>query len=45
MRVSRVMSGPDQNERQQDRGDAVVEQALGLDEQAQPAGDARFPEQ
>ena len=45
MRVSRVMGRPDQNEREQHRGDAVVEQALGFDEQAQAAGHAQFPEE
>ena len=41
--VSRAMRRPDENEREQDRGDAVVEQALGFDEQAQAPGHARIP--
>ena len=39
----RVMGRPDENEREQDCGDAVIEQALGFDEQAQPAGHAPIP--
>ena len=39
------MGRPDEDEGEQDRGDAVVEQALGLDEEAQAPGYARFPEE
>jgi hypothetical protein len=45
LRVSRVVGRPDEDEREQDRGGAVVEQALGFDEEAQPAGHARFPQE
>ena len=45
LRVSRVMGRPDQNKREQHRGGAVVEQALGFDEKAQAAGHARFPQE
>ena len=38
----RVMGRPDENEGEEDRGGAVVEQALGLDEEAEAAGHARF---
>ena len=34
--------GPDENEGEEDRGGAVVEQALGFDEEAEAAGHARF---
>ena len=36
------MGRPDENEGEEDRGGAVVEQALGFDEEAEAAGDARF---
>ena len=38
----RAMRGPDENEGEEDRGGAVVEQALGLDEEAEAASHSRF---
>ena len=38
----RTVGRPDENEREEDRGRAVVEQALGLDEEAEAAGHPRF---
>ena len=38
----RTMGRPDENEGEEDRGRAVVEQALGLDEQAEAAGHSQF---
>ena len=37
-----LVGGPDENEGEEDRGGAVVEQALGFDEEAEAAGHARF---
>ena len=38
----RVMGRPDENEGEEDRGRAVVEQTLGLDEEAEAASHSRF---
>ena len=38
----RAMGRPDENEGEEDRGRAIVEQALGLDEEAEAAGHSRF---